>query len=140
MAKLESLTITTNECKATLVKASATIRDLIKQRNAALVAADPDALKAAQDETDVAANEVAIRSDLETARKDTEAAISEAGGIPAIPVKTAAAQYPKTLGDGTPQKRPNVVVQNDRDEAAARAAGFTVQILPPAVPQPSTAV
>jgi hypothetical protein len=96
---------------------------------------EPEALKAAQAETDVQVQTVATRSDLEAARKDTEAAISEAQGIPAIPVTTAAATYPKTLKDSTPKNRPDVVVKNAEEEAKQRADGFTVQVLP--VPQPA---
>lgn len=131
MADLQSLTLTVDECKETLVKASKTIRSLIQQRNAALTAADPKSIEVAQQETETSANAIAIRSELETARKDTEAAIAEAGNIPALPPKTAAAKYPKTLADGTEYKRPDVVAWNARDEAAARAAGFAVQVPPP---------
>jgi len=137
MADLEALELTATECKGTLVKASAAIRDLIQQRNAALTAADPEMVKAATLETQTTAKAVSIRSDLETARQDTEAAIAEASGIPTLPSKASTAQYPKTLADSTDAKRPPVTVQNARDEAAARAAGFTVQTPPtPAPPTP----
>jgi hypothetical protein len=141
MADMESLSLTVNECKATLTKASATIRDLIKQRDAALVAADPASLKLATKETEVSMNAIGTRSDLEAARKDTEAAISEASAIPAVPSNSKAAIYPKTLQDGTPANRPNVTVANARDESAARASGFTIQVLPPApIPVPNPPV
>jgi hypothetical protein len=141
MADMESLTITSNECKTTLTKASATIRDLIKQRDAALTAADPASLALATKETEASSKALSIRSDLETARQDTEAAISEAGVIPALPPRTAAAKYPKTLADSSTTKRPSVVVTDAATETAARAAGFTIQVPPPAapiVPAPAT--
>jgi hypothetical protein len=134
MADMESLSLTTDACKGTLVSASKTIRSLIMERNAALAAADPALVAAMQKETEVFNTASTMRADLEAARKDTEAAIAEASANPVLPPKASTAQYPKTLADSTDAKRPPVVVQNARDEAAARAAGFTVQTPPPAAP------
>lgn len=134
MADMESVTLTVNECKGTLENASKTIRTLIKERNAALAATDPAVVATMKQETDTAATALSLRADLEAARKDTEAAIAEATGIPAVPAKSSPAQYPKTLSDSTEQHRDNVIVDNARNESAARAAGFTIQVLP----QPTT--
>jgi len=76
---LESLTIVVNETKATLTAAAKTIRSLIGQRNEALGAADPEAVREHHEAVTQEAAVAGLQAGLEAARQDLQAAINEAG-------------------------------------------------------------
>jgi hypothetical protein len=90
MADFESLKTVIAESKATLASAARTIRSLVQQRNEALAAANPTAVKAAQEETKVETTAKQLQAELELQRQDTEDAIAEAQTEPVLPAKPAA--------------------------------------------------
>jgi hypothetical protein len=133
MANFDSLKQAVNESKQTHASAAKTIRSLIQQRNDALAAANPEDVKTARAETLVTEQSKTLQGELELARQDTEDAIKEANATPVIvpkpkPAPAAVPVFPRTLADGTGQNRPAKVVDNARDESAARAEGFTVSV------------
>ncbi len=132
MADYQSLKGVIADCKSTLTGAAKTIRSLIQQRNEALAAAQPADITAAQEERKVVVEAADLQAGLEQARADAQAAIGEAEATPVITHKPtpepAKPEYPKTLGDGTNAGRDAVVVNNAKEENAARFKGFSVVV------------